>query len=446
MKRIILLLLVITLLSSAYSQRRVQRETPPRKQQTTGEFAGGLGLSWFDGKPYYLLNISPEIAFGKFGVGLDVNLRIGVNDGKIRKEDWNEPYDFLRAIRYVRYGLKGDPFYARLGALDYARLGHGTIVYYYKNNASYDDRKVGLEFDVDFGKFGFESVVSDLKKVGVFGVRGYVRPLKFTAAGAIPVLGNLELGATYATDLNKDALAYYDANQGKIVREGKRPDIVGLDIGLPILRMKIFNWDIYFDYVKFLNYGSGFAYGANFEFKGLGILNIGAKIERRNFGDQFLPSYFNYFYEVERFNLRDTVNATSKLQDLKNAKKTAGTYGELIFTILGQLQIVGSYQQLDATPKSGTLHLDLEMPQILPTIVFDAGYDRRNIENFGDAFKLDERSLLYAKIGYKPVKYIVVSMLYQWTFKPIRVGDNTKYEVQKRVEPRVTFVFPFGGK
>jgi len=134
------------------------------------------------------------------------------------------------------------------------------------------------------------------------------------------------------------------------------------------------------------------------------------------------------------------------LQNLKLAKKTAGTYGELIFTILGQLQILGSYQQLDATPESGTLHLDLEFPQVLPTIVFDAGYDRRNIKNFGDAFRLDERSLLYAEVGYKPVKYIVISMLYQWTFKPIRVGDQTKYEVQKRVEPRVSFVFPFGGK
>jgi hypothetical protein len=445
MKRLIVFVLLLSILNFALSQRRVQRDTQPIRPQTSGEFAGGLGLSWFDGKPYYLLNISPELAFGKFGVGLDVNLRIGVNDGKIRSEDWNEPYDFLRAIRYVRYGLKGDPFYARIGALDYARLGHGTIIYYYKNNASYDDRKVGLEFDVDFGKFGFESVTSDLRKVGVFGLRGYVRPLKFTPAGTIPIIGNLELGGTYATDFDKDALARYDSAQRKIVRDLQKPDIVGFDIGLPIIRTKIFGWDLYFDYVKFLNYGSGIAYGTIFDFKGLGILNINAKVERRNFEDKFLPSYFNYFYEIERFNLRDTL-APSKLLSLRNAKKTAGTYGELMFTILGQLQIVGSYQQLDAEPESGTLHLDLQMPQVLPTIVFDAGYDKVKIKNFGDVFKLDERSLLYAELGYKPVKYIIVSMLYQWTFTPERTDNGTKYKVQKRVEPRVSFVFPFGKK
>lgn len=440
MKKTILLLLAITLLTTAYSQRRIQREAEPQRPQTSGEFAGGLGLSWFDGEPYYLLNISPEIAFGKIGVGFDVNLRIGVNSGKIRKEDWNEPYDFLRAIRYVRYGLKGDPFYARLGALDYARLGHGTIVYYYKNNASYDDRKVGLEFDVDLGKFGFESMVSDLKKIGVFGVRGYVRPLKFTPAGGIPIIGNIEFGATYATDLDKDAIARYDTVKREIVKDLKRPDVIGLDIGLPILRMKIFSWDLYFDYVKFLNYGSGIAYGSNFEFRGLGILNIGAKIERRNFGDGFLPSYFNYFYEIERFNLKDTTKLTTKLQTLQEAKKNAGTYGELMFNILGQVQIIGSYQQLDAVKESGTLHFDLKLPQALPTIVINAGYDKRKIKNFGDAFKLDERSLLYAEIGYKLVKYVVISMLYQWTFKPTDGG----YEVQKRIEPRISFVFPFG--
>jgi hypothetical protein len=44
------------------------------------------------------------------------------------------------------------------------------------------------------------------------------------------------------------------------------------------------------------------------------------------------------------------------------------------------------------------------------------------------------------------MKYIVISLLYQWTFKPERdEAGNTRYVVQKRIEPRVSFVFPFGG-
>ena len=68
-----------------------------------------------------------------------------------------------------RYGLKNDPFYARLGALDYATLGHGSIMYMYNNRPSYDSRKIGLEFDVDFTTFGFESVYGSFGESGVFG-------------------------------------------------------------------------------------------------------------------------------------------------------------------------------------------------------------------------------------------------------------------------------------
>ncbi|MCS7053179.1 MAG: hypothetical protein NZM09_05540, partial [Ignavibacterium sp.] len=39
-----------------------------------GNFTGGLGLNWIDGKPHYKLNFQPEISFMNFGLGLDLNL------------------------------------------------------------------------------------------------------------------------------------------------------------------------------------------------------------------------------------------------------------------------------------------------------------------------------------------------------------------------------------
>ncbi len=65
----------------------------------------------------------------------------------MRSEDFKDAYSYLRLIRYVRYGNKNEPFYARLGTLDYSRIGHGYIVDMYRNSASYDLRKVGVEFD-----------------------------------------------------------------------------------------------------------------------------------------------------------------------------------------------------------------------------------------------------------------------------------------------------------
>ena len=68
-----------------------------------------------------------------------------------------------------------------------------------------------------------------------------------------------------------------------------------------------------------------------------------------------------------------------------------------------------------------------------------------NIRDEKDLFKLDDRSYLYFELGYKPLPYIIVSMLYNWTFTPVRdANDNIiDYQPQKRIEPRVSFVYPF---
>ncbi|HCA81553.1 MAG TPA: hypothetical protein DEP53_17615, partial [Bacteroidetes bacterium] len=64
----------------------------------------------------------------------------------------------------------------------------------------------------------------------------------------------------------------------------------------------------------------------------------------------------------------------------------------------------------------------------------------------GSIFKLDNNSLVYAQVGYKPAPYLVVSMLYQWTFAEIRdekSGQVVGFRPQKRIEPRVGFIARF---
>jgi hypothetical protein len=106
-----------------------------------GNINGGFGLTWIDGKPYNAFHFRPELAFSKIGVGLDLNLEFDAN-GKLNKENFNEFSDYLSVIRYVRYGYKNDPFYVRLGALDYASLGHGSIMYMYN--------KIPVQFKANF--------------------------------------------------------------------------------------------------------------------------------------------------------------------------------------------------------------------------------------------------------------------------------------------------------
>ena len=417
-------------------------------KQNEGFLGGGTGMTWIDGQPYYHLRLFPEFSFSNFGVGLDFKIEVG-SDGKIRTENFNEFSDYLSIIRYVRYGQKNDPVYVRLGALDYATLGHGSIMYMYNNSPSYDARKIGVELDVDFGDFGFESVYGTFGEAGVAGLRGYVRPLRFTSLGSVPVIGNLEVGATFAGDFNSNAGIVSgaldpDGTGFSAIDDRGSVNVVGLDLGLPIVRGSVASLDLYLDYAKILDFGSGLSAGINLGLNGLGLVDVRAKLERRVNEDGYLPSYFNSFYEIERFQ-RNGGAVTSKIQQLIAAQSVGnGYYGELLVRLLGTFDVIGSYQRLDNAPKSGILHLTADVSPEGMSFIAKAGYDKVGIESESDLFKLDDRSYFFTEWGYKPFSYMIVSMVYHWTFTPIRdASDNiVDYAPQKKIEPRVSFVYP----
>jgi hypothetical protein len=416
------------------------------------QFAGGLGLSWIDGEPYYMFSLSPDIAFGKFGVGLDLNLRIN-KEGSIRHEDFNTISDYLSLIKYIRYGLKRDPFYVKVGGLDRAILGQGNIVYYYNNRASFDNKKIGIELDIDFGSFGFESLYGDLSGKGIFGLRGYTRPLHFTPAADIPIIGNLETGATYVTDLNEfagvtNAVIDPSTRKLKVISDEGNISIIGLDASLPLLRAKLIDIDFYTNYTKIVNFGDGAAAGIGFFLSGLGLFSADLRFERWFNGDQFVPKYFNQFYEIQRF-IADSTKGfiSSKALSLKNVKSLGNAYyGEVVIDLLNLFQIFGSYSRYDKIPNSGTIRLETDLSPKNASFVVRGYYDKFGIIDEKDIFKLDNRSILTAEAGYKPIPYVLVSVIYQWTYAPQRDISNKVigYSPQKRVEPRISFIFPFG--
>jgi len=444
MKRTLLLLLSFLSFQSVFCQW----EMLPGANQ--GNVAGGLGLVWIDGQPCYAVHFRPEIGFANFGVGLDLNLEF-TSEGNLRKENFNEFSDYLSIIRYVRYGYKKDNVYVRLGALDYATLGHGSIMYMYNNSPTYDVRKIGLEFDLDFDVFGFESVYGRFGESGVAGLRGYVRPLKL-GGSEIPIINNLEVGATFATDFNKYATVLngtYDhsTNQFNISKDNGAMKIIGFDIGLPIGLSNFVTLTPYFDFAKIVDFGSGTSAGLMLDLNGLGLVSVRAKLERRWNGENYLPSYFNSMYEIQRFSL-DTSSGTffSKAAGLDAFKDVGnGYYGEILVRILNTFDIIGSYQRLDDHPTSGILHLMADVSPKDGSYVARAGYDKVNILDEKDLFTLDDRSYLYTEAGYKPYPYLLVSLVYQWTFAPVRDSDNRviEFKPQKKIEPRVSFIYPF---
>lgn len=411
-----------------------------------GMMMGGMGLASIGGETFYTINLRPEFAFGKFGAGLDITLRYNTATGAMRNEDWNDGNDFLRAIRYVRYGLKKrDPFYTRAGALESARLGHGLIMNYYNNTLIYDERKVGLELDYDFGIGGFELVNSSFGRREVMGGRIFYRPLQLLTE--MPIIKNFALGATLVRDDDPDS--YRGTDDGV--------SVYGLDAELPIIKNKLTELKLYADLAKIQDFGSGQAAGVELNIFGIsGLFDFGAQLERRFLGAEFLPAYFGPFYELERTSFQNpaTGQAVPKRQYLDNQNQsTRGTFGLLYGQVLNSLRLVGTFERRDGKPKSGIMHIEATLPETIPKVAFRASYDDKNIDNFGDVFKFDENAAARVGIGYRMDPLILyIDYIYTFRYDPNKPDPKTGlpkggYVVQKRIEPQIAlaFSFPLGG-
>ena len=449
MKYVITFLTICLFTQLAYTQNRDSFMGEP-----TNSVNGGVGITFIGDTAYTTFTIAPEFAFGKFGVGLNIELLFNNNNGfKFRKEGWDKGAGAFRMIRYLRWGLKGDPLYTRIGSLQSSTLGNGFIMGYYSNESSYDRRKIGLELDMDFGLVGMESMTSNLGNVEIVGGRVYVRPMHSTE---IPVLKNLEIGGTYVTDINPDNKN--DTHDG--VYEW------GADITIPIIKMEVFNWRIYSDYAKINNYGDGKAVGTLISIPNIaGAFGIYAKLEKRFLGGQFLPNYFNTLYEIDRKvkdikfyfpdknhdgypdNLPDSfigVNEISKAGYLSHLEKTEGIFGELAGQILGKVRLAGSYQDQNNTVGGGILHLEAKSNDLVPGVRLMWTYDKIGIETFEDARTLDSRSVAVGEIGYKAYPFLYVTLQYRWYWVPTTDEfGNVSYKGEERFQPGLSFSMEF---
>ena len=440
------ILIFVMLLFSLQTQAQFDNALNPGE----GVLDGGIGMTWIDGQPNYTFRFRPELSFGKFGAGLDLNLEF--NSDGLRTENFNTTSDYLAIIRYLRWGHKNDPLYIRVGALDMTTLGYGNILYLYNNSPSFDARTIGLEVGVDMDTWGIEAMYGNLASTGVVGGRGYIRPLKFTAAGDIPIIGMLEIGATYTTDLDAKSgytAGYYDPTLDDFVATSDTGSIAiaSADVGLPIFQTNVTSLELYFTHTQILDFGSGQAFGALFNFDFTGV-SLKVKLERTINGQQYIPSYFDALYEVDRFNhnmAADSVDSKAKLLAGTDISGENGWYGGLLLDVMNLFRVSGSYQRLDGDNKNGRLHLGAEVDPMGTPMVVRAGYDKTQIADESEMFTLDNRSRFFVEAGYKPYPFVTVSMVYLWTFEPLRGADNVilGYEPQKRIEPRVSFSMPF---
>lgn len=417
----------------------------PTAPPSHNSFAAGFGMTSICNtggqcQPFYLINASPEFNLGMVAVGLDLNLRYSADSG-LAKEDWRDWRAAFNAIRYVRFGSKEaqTPVYVRVGALDQSSLGYGQVMYNYNNSPNYDGRKRGAEVALNFGMFGVETMYGNLTQPEVVGARAYIRPLHSLS---IPIVSRLEVGGTIAADMGDHAGDVAGVDQGT-------PTVYGADIGLPLVANPFLRWTVYGDMAQIKDAGHGSAIGTQATFSGLGLVRIAARLESRQIGDQYVPSYFNSFYELERYNaagLNGNPAVKTRYEMVRNMTSSgSGAYGEITGDVINVITLTGAYQRLYSAPSSGWLHMSASTGDKVPMFSIKGSYDKWGIDQETGIFKLDDHSLAQLETGYRMNRFMTVGLLTSWTFAPTRnaSGDVIGYLPQKRIEPKVSFGFAF---
>jgi hypothetical protein len=413
--------------------------------ETKGMLGGDLNFGQIDEDWYTTIHLGFSMDLGKIGFGIQVPLRLRVHDADpkdpsdstLREEDWDEWTDYLKVIRFFRFGHKGDFIYVVVGDLPGATIGHGTIVNRYYNNIDLDHYRMGLVADLNTDYGGVETLLNNGFVTNLFALRGYVRPWSFVDQESY--LNNFSVGFSVAADVSAPyTLADIDPEEDynlPPVEVEETTTVMGGDIEFRLLDTSFLTLTPYMD-LNGIPSSGGVGYHAGI----LSVFHIGgvsmdlqARIEYRYFTGDYIPTYFNSYYEIQKFaypywdnqnqvELRDTKR---RVLELLPDKSLNGYYAELVFNFLGLFTLGASYDDYDGLYNSN-LRIYLDVPA-LEVFQFGAFYYKHNFEGAGEAFTFDDKSLFLLEARYQISSFLHVVCQY-WHVWQLDNNPGTEQE------------------
>ncbi|XOV95074.1 MAG: hypothetical protein ACFHWX_10255 [Bacteroidota bacterium] len=406
-----------------------------------GSFTGGFTFTEIDGKYYAGLILAPEFSLGKVGLGLNIPVLYGIQDRKFRTEIFKDGVGVARLIRYVRLGSqKRDPIYLRVGELSGTMIGFGGLINNYTNTTSYEKRKMGIHYDLNFrGLVGIEGLYSDFDPASfnLFAIRPYVRPM---AQSGIPIVRTFEIGGQYIKDKDQTGIITSDSTSTTYQYTKDGVGAFGVDAGITLLSIPFIQIDLFTTYSKlqvanqalkdtlgdgFTN-GSGFSTGLNFRLNFIAdLFNTDIRIERLNYTNNYLPQFFDATYEI---------NKDAKLLSLSGAPRMSGIYGSLQGHILHKVQLGGALMIPDeiSAESPAVVRLNADLERLADKVSLHANYIKGNLATLKDAFTFDENSLAKVRFIYHMNKFLAVGMDYYWAFAP---ADDGSYKATRYMSP-----------
>ena len=166
---------------------------------------------------------------------------------------------------------------------------------------------------------------------------------------------------------------------------------------------------------------------------GLQVSKLNAKLEYRTFEAGFLPSLFDYDYEVRaRTDAELLGGGLQGTQFDPTNDSTKGVFGKAALDVLGQVHVSGLYEDYDgdgpnADPKLGLRIVETDLIQEVDLRAF---YIKRGItssddESFlEDLVDLDEKSLFIVEVAYNIAGPVQVLVTREFRFRERKDEDG----------------------
>ncbi len=447
---------------------------------TSAKVGGVIGAVTADGQNYQQIGFRADIPIWKLGLGVDIQLLIDAK-GNIRKADWDEWQDYLDKLYYIRWGHRNEPLYIKVGGLDYSYIGYSNIINGYSNMIQYPSvKRYGGEVSFYIPKsesgnkwFGAELFANNFKEMFrdkasmLFGARVFYCPV-----------GKLEIGATFASDLNeynglndndddgfpneidfypddKNLVTEYEyylkksnndtdfvdksvnfglcdgTKRNQLTKYGDLTSVsraYGFDIGYPIITSGFLKCDVYGHWTQLAGkdsvYGWGMAPGFRFKI-GENFLTLTAEYRRSQ--KYFVFGFYNQTYELERAkfirNVDGKLVAQTKQETLKfiNSEMN-GFYVGATCNFFGFVTATANYQDLigdgnlHSRSLKGEIVLGESLKKIIPFGDVRGYYIQNNVQDFQE-WKTSSTLLGY-KVGYN-FKGAMIGMDFRYTFQDL---------------------------
>lgn len=272
--------------------------------------------------------------------------------GIFPKDDWNKVRNFVAWLSFFQYGHKDDLFYFYFGEHENRYVGNGTILGAYYNSIRLNFPKRGVDVGLNTDYAGLDFFMDDVSPPNIIGGRAYVKPFSFLSKECYA--NNIEIGGTALFDVFSPYTIVPPDYNMTFKREIDRViDVVwGIDISMRFVSTSLYRMRFYTDFNSISQAGSGFHFGFDhsFDLPTETDIKIKSRWEYRLMEANYIPQYFNTFYDVEREYYRNNktksfhVNSRAFDPDSFNLDWNHGYYFDLVFDLTGTFSVGGSFE------------------------------------------------------------------------------------------------------